>query len=99
VVAEDRQPLGGQRPGRDVEHRRGQLTGDLVHVGDHQQQALGRREGRAERASLEGAVHRPGRATLALHLDDRGTVPQTLARPWLAHSSASSAIVEDGVIG
>ena len=28
-----------------------------------------------------------------------GTVPQTLARPWLAHSSASSAIVEDGVIG
>jgi hypothetical protein len=36
VVAEDRQPLGGQRPGRDVEHRRGQLTGDLVHVGDHE---------------------------------------------------------------
>ena len=28
-----------------------------------------------------------------------GTVPQTLARSWLAHSSASSAIVEDGVIG
>ena len=28
-----------------------------------------------------------------------GTVPQTLVRAWLAHSSASSAIVEDGVIG
>jgi hypothetical protein len=28
-----------------------------------------------------------------------GTVPHTLARPWLAHSSASSAIVDDGVIG
>ena len=28
-----------------------------------------------------------------------GTVPQMLVRPWLAHSSASSAIVEEGVIG
>ena len=28
-----------------------------------------------------------------------GTVPQTLVRPRLAHSSASSAIVDDGVIG
>ena len=28
-----------------------------------------------------------------------GTVPQTLGLPWLDHSSASSAIVEDGVIG
>ena len=28
-----------------------------------------------------------------------GTVPQTLVFPWLAHSSASSAIGDDGVIG
>ena len=28
-----------------------------------------------------------------------GTVPQTLERPWLDHSSASSAIGDDGVIG
>ena len=28
-----------------------------------------------------------------------GTVPQTLGRPRLDHSSASSAIGEDGVIG
>ena len=28
-----------------------------------------------------------------------GTVPHTLVRPLLAHSSASSAIVDDGVIG
>jgi hypothetical protein len=33
MVAEDRQPLRGQRAGRDMEHRRGQFTGDLVHVG------------------------------------------------------------------
>ena len=28
-----------------------------------------------------------------------GTVPQTFGRSWLDHSSASSAIVDDGVIG
>ena len=28
-----------------------------------------------------------------------GTVPHTLGRWWLDHSSASSAIVDDGVIG
>ena len=28
-----------------------------------------------------------------------GTVPQTLGRRWLDHSSASSAIGDDGVIG
>ena len=28
-----------------------------------------------------------------------GTVPQTFGRPWLDHSSASSAIGDDGVIG
>ena len=28
-----------------------------------------------------------------------GTLPHTLVRPWLDHSSASSAMGEDGVIG
>jgi hypothetical protein len=40
VVPEDRQGVGGDRPGRHVDHDRGQLAGDLEHVGDHQQQAL-----------------------------------------------------------
>ena len=40
VVAEDRQSLRRQRPGRHMHHARRQLAGDLVHVGDHQQQAL-----------------------------------------------------------
>ena len=71
VVAEDGQALGGERPGGDVEHRRGELPGDLVHVGDHEQQALRRRVGRAERAALQRAVHRPRGAALALHLDHR----------------------------
>ncbi len=52
VVAEDRQALCGQRAGGDVQHRRRQLAGDLVHVRDHQQQALRRRERRRERTTL-----------------------------------------------
>ena len=49
----------------------GQLAGDLVHVGDHQQQALRRREGRRQRAGLQRAVNGAGRAAFALHLDHR----------------------------
>ena len=41
MVAEDVQALGGHGPSGDVEHRGQQLGGDLIHVGDHQQQTLG----------------------------------------------------------
>ena len=72
VVAEDAQGVGGQGAGTDVHAEGRQLTGDLVHVRDHQEQALGRREGRGEAAGLEGAVDRASGAALGLHLDDRG---------------------------
>ena len=68
VVPEDRQGVGEQGPGGDVEHPRQHLTGDLVHVGDHQQQALGGRVGGGQGAGLEGAVDRAGGAALGLHL-------------------------------
>src|SRR4029453_10999977 len=45
VGAEDRQGVGGDRGGGHVDDRRGQLAGDLEHVGQHQQQALGGGEG------------------------------------------------------
>ena len=68
VIAEDRERLRGQGARRDVEDGRGQLTGDLVHVGDHQKQALRGREGGGQRATLERAMERPGGTALALHL-------------------------------
>ena len=68
VVAENVQRVAGKRSRRDVEHARQQLARDLVHVRDHQQQALGRRVGRRQRARVQGAVHRAGRAGLRLHL-------------------------------
>ena len=68
VVAEDGQRVAGQGAGRDVEHAGEQLARDLVHVGDHEQQALGRGVGRREGAGVEGAVNSAGGAGLGLHL-------------------------------
>jgi hypothetical protein len=70
VVAEDGQGLAGKRTGGDVEYRRRQLAGDLVHIGQHQQQALGGGKGRRQRAGLQGTMDGPGGAALALHFDD-----------------------------
>ena len=71
VVAEDRQGRGGQGPRGHVDHRRRQLAGDLVEVGDHQQQPLRRGERRRQGAGLQGAVHHAGGAGFALHLHHR----------------------------
>ena len=83
VVAEDRQPLRRERAGGDVEHRRRQLAGDLVHVRDHQQQALRGGEGRRQCAALQRAVQRAGGPALALHLHHRRHAPPDV-RPPLA---------------
>ena len=72
VVAEDRERMRRDRPGGDVDHRGRQLAGDLEHVREHQEQPLRGRERRCERPCLERAVHRPGGASLALHLDHLG---------------------------
>ena len=68
VVPEDGQGVGGQGPGGHVEHPRQHLTGDLVHVGDHQQQALGGCVGSGQGAGLQRTVDRAGGAALGLHL-------------------------------
>ena len=69
VIAEDAQRMSRHRTGRDVQHRRRQLAGDLVHVRQHQQQTLRTGEAATQRAGLDRAVERPGRAGLRLHLD------------------------------
>ena len=88
VVAEDRQGMRGERAGRHV-HREGrELAGDLVHVGDHQQQALRGREGGRERARLQRAVDGAGRAPFRLHFRELGNgspeVRLLPARPLVA---------------
>ena len=64
VVAEDGEGLGGEGAGGDVEHRAGEFARDLVHVGDHQQEALRCREGGGERPRLQGSVARRRRRRL-----------------------------------
>ena len=62
VITEDRQGMCGDRPRGDVDHAGGELTRDLEHVGDHEQQALTRRERRGQRPLLQtrrGALLRP----------------------------------------
>ncbi len=92
MVAENGQRVGGDGARRDVHREGGQLSRDLEHVGDHQEQALRRREGRRQRAGLQRAVHRSRGTRLRLHLDDvRDVAPEVasaLIRPFvgeLAH--------------
>ena len=100
VVAEDRQRVRRQRARRDVHDERRQLAGDLVHVGDHQQQALRRGERRRQRAGLQRAVDGAGGAALGLHLGHlRDRAPEVLAPLARPTRPTSSPIVEDGVIG
>ena len=68
VVAENGQSVGGQGAGGNMEYARQHFTGDLIHIGDHQQQALGRGVRGGQRAGLQRAVHRTGGAALRLHL-------------------------------
>ena len=70
MVAENAQRVCGHRPGADVEHARQQFTGDFVHVGNHEQQALGSGKGRGQGAGLQGTVYRAGSAGFRLHFGD-----------------------------
>ena len=70
VVAEDVQRVAGHGTGGHVEHAGQQLAGDLVHVGDHQQQTLRGGVGGGHRAGGQGAVDGAGGAGLGLHLAD-----------------------------
>ena len=70
-----------------MEDRGRQFAGDLVHVGDHQQQALGSGERGGQGAGAQGAVHRAGRAGFALHLGDADRLSEqvlpVMGRPFV----------------
>ena len=87
MVAEDGEGVGGEGASGDVHAHGGEFTCDLVHVGDHQQQTLGSREGGGEGSALKGTVHGSGGTPFGLHLDHiRGGSPDVLAafgRPFI----------------
>ena len=97
VVAENRQRMRGDTARRHVHGERRQLSGDLVHIGYHQEQSLGGREGRGEGAGLERAMRCARGAGFGLHFDYvRDVAPEVfpaLVRPLvgeLAHGRTGS---------
>ena len=57
-----------------MEHCGQQLAGDLVHIGDHQQQALRSGVGGGQGAGCQRAVHSTGGTSLRLHLHNLNSV-------------------------
>ena len=76
VITEDVQGLGSNGTCRNIEHAGQLLCSDLVHVGDHQQQALRSGEGGGNSTCTQRAVHSAGSAGLRLHLDDLDLVAE-----------------------
>ena len=70
VVAEDVQGLRGHGTGTYMENGRKLLGRDLVHIRNHEEQALGRRVGGGQRACGKRAVHGARRTALGFHLGD-----------------------------
>ena len=70
VIAKDVQSMGGQGTSGHMDDAGQQLTGHLVHIGDHQQQALRSGVSGGESTSCQRAVHSTSGASLGLHLGD-----------------------------
>jgi hypothetical protein len=67
MIAEDVQRVCRDGTGGNVEHGRELLACDLVHVGDHQQQALGGGEGGSHCACCKSTVHSTCGTAFGLH--------------------------------
>ena len=88
---------------RNVESCRGEFAGNLVHVRDHEQQALRGRECSRERAGLKRAMNRSGSAAFALHFHDmrdaapdvRDRLGRPLIRPLSHRRGGSDGIDRD----
>ena len=102
VVAEDVQCLGGHGTGGDMEHGGQLLGGDLVHVGDHQQQALGSGIGGGQSACAQRTVNRAGSAGLRLHFHHLDLGAEDVLQPVggpLVHKVGHGGRRGDGVDG
>ena len=106
VIAEDIQSVRSHATGGHVEDAGEKLTGDLVHVGDHEEQTLGCGVGGGQRTCVQGAVDSTGGACLGFHLHhvDGGTedVLESLCRPLVypvSHGAGRGNRVNAGDFG
>ena len=96
MIAEDVQSLSGHGTSGDMEYTRQQLTGNLVHIGDHQQQALRSSIGSRQSAGCQRTVHRAGSAGFGLHLHNLHRVAEDV---FAAGSGPLVHIVSHGAGG
>ncbi len=106
MVAEDRQGVGGQSTGGNMEHGGQQLTGELVHIGDHQQQTLRGGVGGGQGAGVQRAVNGTGGTGLGLHFHYADEVAEdilaTLGGPAVnivGHGAGGGDGVDGGKLG
>ncbi len=100
VVAEDVESAwAADGAGRNMEDRGGQFAGDLVHVGDHQQQTLAGGKGGGQGAGLQGAVDGAGGAAFGLHLGHQRDGPPDVLLARGALGVGDLPHDRDGVIG
>ena len=89
VIAENAQRMGGYGAGRDVQHAGQQLAAHFIHVGDHQQQALGGREGACQGAGSQRSVDGGRCSSLTLHLAHQDSLAEnvlaSIGRPLIAN--------------
>lgn len=87
MVAENRKGMAGEGARADVKHTWEQLAGNLIHVGNHQQQSLTGCIGSCQSSCLKRAVNGTGSTPFALHfLNVNGTSEHILAacgRPFI----------------
>ena len=80
VIAEDTKRMTGERTGRYVEYARKQFACNLIHIRNHEQQALRCGERGGQRTSLQRAVKCTGSAAFRLHfLNSYVLPPEVLA--------------------
>ena len=80
VITENIQCMGGKAAGADMHYAGQQLSCNLVHIGNHEQQTLGCGVGGGQGACGQGTVESTCRAGLGLQLGDLdGLSEQVLA--------------------
>ena len=67
MVTEDTQCVRSQCTSRHMEYARQELTGNFVHVRDHQEKTLGSSVSSSQRTSLKRTVNCTGSTTFRLH--------------------------------
>ena len=68
IDTEDGKGVGGHRAGRHMKDTGHDLSRDLIHIGKHQQKALGGCEGSCQGTGGKGPVNRTCCSLLRLHL-------------------------------